>query len=122
MATRPGQVLLQKKSPIAEVGGRRTIKRTTKLKTNELVTQSVGLEMVRSEFLEKTEGDDKLPSVSGLDFLHGDRIVIADAYTMAIFILDSSLQRKGEYRFKQANPYDVTSYKSDRKRLAVTLK
>jgi len=82
------------------------------------VTKPARLEHVMTLDLVKTEGDEKWPSVTGMDFLSDGRLVGVDNWNCKCFVLDDKLRRKGSYNF-EACPLDVTCYNGDN--LAVTL-
>jgi len=82
------------------------------------VTRPARLDHLITLDLVKTEGDEKLPFVTGMDFLPDGRLVGVDNFNRKCFILDDKLRRKGSYNF-EAIPQDVACYNGDN--LAVTL-
>jgi len=67
----------------------------------------------------ETEADEKLPFVTGLDFMADGRIAAVDYNNMTCFIMNADLQRQGTaFKFKD-DPNDVTCYKENA--LVVTL-
>jgi len=82
------------------------------------VTRPARLEHLMTLALVKTEGDEKFPFVTGIDFLPDGRLAAVDHFNWKCFILDDQLRRKGSYNF-EAYPQDVTCYNGDK--LAVTL-
>jgi len=68
--------------------------------------------------LVKTAGDQKLPFVTGLDFLSDGRVVAVDNHNRKCIVLSATLARLGSgYQF-QYKPQDVTCFNGDN--LAVT--
>jgi len=67
----------------------------------------------------KSDGDEKLPFVTGLAFMDDGSIAAVDTRNCACFIMDAGLQRLGSgFRF-QDKPKDIVSFMANN--LAVTL-
>ena len=88
------------------------------LRDTSNVTRPARLEHLMTLDLVKTEGDEKLPFVAGMDFLPDGRLAAVDCLNLKCFILDDKRRRKGLYNF-EAYPQDVACYNGDS--LAVTL-
>jgi len=69
--------------------------------------------------LVKTEGDEKLPFVSGLAYMSDGRIAAVDNLNKKCFIMNAELQRQGSAFRYECYLYDVSCYKESA--LAVTL-
>ena len=83
------------------------------------VSRSVTLVFEAKSDLGPSDGDDDLPFVTGLAFLHDGRIAALDFRNRACFIMNTGLRRKGSsFRFKD-KPMDVTCCMESS--LAVTL-
>jgi len=83
--------------------------------------QTYTLKIEKSVHVEKTDGDDDFPGVSGLDFMPDGRLVIVDCYNQKVFVMDEGLRRLGRpYAFTQDKPVDVACYAQDK--LVVTLR
>jgi len=67
----------------------------------------------------KTEGDDNLPFVTGLDFMPDGRIAAVDNNNKKCLIMNAELQRQGSAFRYECYPYDVSCYKESA--LAVAL-
>ena len=83
------------------------------------VTRPARLKHLMTLDLVKTEGDEKLPFVTGMTFLPDGRLVAVDHKNKKCIVFDDKLIRKGVYNFEAA-PRDVTCYDGDN--IAVTLK
>jgi len=83
------------------------------------VTRPARLEHLMTLDLVQTEGDEKMPFVTGMAFLPDGRLVAVDNCNKRCIVFDDKLSRKGVYNFEHT-PRDVTSYGGDN--IAVTLK
>jgi len=81
------------------------------------ITRSATLKHLVTLDLVKTDGDDELPFVTGMDFLPDGRLVAVDYRNKRCIVLDDNLRRKGLHTFETV-PLDLTCYGGDK--LAVT--
>jgi len=77
------------------------------------------LTLVKTLGLVMTEGDEKEPWITGLDFLADGRIAAVDCWNKTCYILNADLQRLGSAYKLQYSPRGVTCFRESK--LAVTL-
>jgi len=85
----------------------------------QAATRPAKMTLVKWLDLVKTDGDERLPFVTGLDFMSDGRIAAVDAHNKKCFIMNAELQRQGSAFRYECYPYDVSCYKESA--LAVTL-
>ena len=69
--------------------------------------------------LVKTDGDERNPLITGLDYMSDGRIAAVDNYNKKCFIMNAELQRQGSAFKYEWYPHNVSCYKESA--LAVTL-